>query len=346
MTSDLTIEAAGLEKSYNSTPVVSGISLRVPRATVFALLGPNGAGKTTTVRMLTTLTEPDGGVAAVAGRDVVAQRAEVRRRISLTGQYAAVDGLQTGAENLRMIGRLQGLSRTATRARASELLERFDLVEAGGRRVATYSGGMRRRLDLAASLMRRPHVLFLDEPTTGLDPRSRRALWNLVGSLVSDGVTVFLTTQYLDEADALADRIAVLDRGRIVAEGSAAELKAAVAGRRLVVRAVDRGAFEAVARVAGAGLGTAGAGSGSAGAGLGTAGAEATGGRVVEHDPGLLTLGIACEGEGAAVRALLDELDPDRSRIADFAVRTASLDDVFLTLTGHTSTVESESTDD
>jgi ABC-2 type transport system ATP-binding protein len=324
MTSDLTIEATGLERSYNSTPVVSGISLRVPRATVFALLGPNGAGKTTTVRMLSTLTAPDGGGASVAGRDLVTQRAEVRRRISLTGQYAAVDGLQTGAENLRMIGRLQGLSRTATRARASELLERFDLVEAGARRVATYSGGMRRRLDLAASLMRRPHVLFLDEPTTGLDPRSRRALWSLVGSLVSDGVTVFLTTQYLDEADALADRIAVLDRGRVVAEGSAAELKAAVAGRRLVVRMCDRSSFDAVAGAAGA--------------------------RAVEHDPGLLTQGIACDGEGAAVRALLDELDPDRSRIADFSMRTASLDDVFLTLTGHTatttSTTESESTDD
>jgi ABC-2 type transport system ATP-binding protein len=324
MTSDLTIEATGLEKSYNSTPVVSGISLWVPRATVFALLGPNGAGKTTTVRMLATLTAPDGGGASVADRDVVTQRAEVRRRISLTGQYAAVDGLQTGAENLRMIGRLQGLSRTATRARASELLERFDLVEAGARRVATYSGGMRRRLDLAASLMRRPHVLFLDEPTAGLDPRSRRALWSLVGSLVSDGVTVFLTTQYLDEADALADRIAVLDRGRVVAEGSAAELKAAVAGRRLVVRMCDRSSFDAVAGAAGA--------------------------RAVERDPGLLTLGIACEGEGAAVRALLDELDPDRSRIADFSMRTASLDDVFLTLTGHTATItsttESESTDD
>jgi ABC-2 type transport system ATP-binding protein len=320
MTSDLTIEATGLGKSYNSTPVVAGIDLRVPSGSVFALLGPNGAGKTTTVRMLATLTAPDRGVALVAGSDVVSQRAEVRRRISLTGQYAAVDGPQTGAENLRMIGRLQGLSRAAARARASELLERFDLVEAGGRRVATYSGGMRRRLDLAASLLRRPRVLFLDEPTTGLDPRSRRQLWNVVGSLVSDGVTVFLTTQNLDEADALADRIAVLDRGRIVAEGSAAELKATVAGRRLVVRAVDGGAFDAVAATAGT--------------------------RVVERDPGLLTLGVACHGEGAAVRALLDELDPDRDRIAEFSVRTASLDDVFLTLTGHTTTVESESTDD
>jgi ABC-2 type transport system ATP-binding protein len=320
MTSDLTIEAAGLGKSYNSDPVVAGIDLRVPRATVFALLGPNGAGKTTTVRMLATLTAPDGGVASVAGHDVVTQRADVRRRISLTGQYAAVDGLQTGAENLRMIGRLQGLPGARTRARASELLQRFDLAQAGGRRAATYSGGMRRRLDLAASLMRRPHVLFLDEPTTGLDPRSRRQLWSLVGSLVADGVTVFLTTQYLDEADALADRIAVLDRGRIVAEGSASELKAAVAGRRLVIRAVDSGAVDALTRAAGA--------------------------RVVDRDPALLTLEIACDGEGAAVRALLDELDPDRSRIADFSVRTATLDDVFLTLTGHTTTAESEAIDD
>jgi ABC-2 type transport system ATP-binding protein len=320
MTSDLTIEATGLEKSYNANPVVAGIDLRVPRASVFALLGPNGAGKTTTVRMLATLTAPDGGVARVAGRDVMAQRTEVRRRISLTGQYAAVDGLQTGTENLRMVGRLQGLSSAAARARSSELLDRFDLVEAGGRRVATYSGGMRRRLDLAASLMRQPRVLFLDEPTTGLDPRSRRGLWSLVGSLVSDGVTVFLTTQYLEEADALADRIAVLDRGRIVAEGSAAELKAAVAGQRLVVRAAGRKAFEAVEGIAG--------------------------GRVVDRDPGLLTLGVACEGDGATVRALLDELDPNRSRIAEFSVRTASLDDVFLTLTGHTATDESESNDE
>jgi len=320
MTSDLTIEATGLQKSYDSTPVVSGVSLRVHRGTVFALLGPNGAGKTTTVRMLATLTAPDGGVASVAGHDVVAQRGHVRRRISLTGQYAAVDGLQTGSENLRMIGRLQGLSRSAARARARELLDRFDLVDAGGRRVGTYSGGMRRRLDLAASLMRQPSVLFLDEPTTGLDPRSRRQLWSLVGSLVSDGVTVFLTTQYLDEADALADRIAVLDRGRIGAEGSAAELKAAVAGRRLVVRTISSDALEAVARVAGP--------------------------RVVDRDPGLLTLDVACDGEGPAVRALLDELDPSRDRIADFSVRTASLDDVFLTLTGHTATEESESSDD
>ena len=318
MTDDLAIEATGVKKSYNATPVVDGIDLRVGSGTVFAMLGPNGAGKTTTVRILSTLTAPDGGTARVAGADVVSDRAAVRRRISLTGQYAAVDELQTGAENLRMIGRLQGLTARAARARAVELLDRFDLVDAGGRRVATYSGGMRRRLDLAASLMRRPRVLFLDEPTTGLDPRSRRGLWGLVGSLVADGVTVFLTTQYLDEADALADRIAVLDRGRIVAEGSAAQLKDRVAGRRLVLRCVDAGAFDGVLARAGE--------------------------RAVECDRPLGTLAVACDGEGPVVRALLDELDSDRSRIADFSVRTASLDDVFLTLTGHSP--ESETHDD
>ena len=314
MTNDLAIEANGLKKSYNATPAVNGIDLRVDPGTVFALLGPNGAGKTTTVRILSTLTAPSAGTARVAGADVMGDRAAVRRQISLTGQYAAVDELQTGAENLRMIGRLQGFTARAARARAAELLERFDLVDAGGRRVATYSGGMRRRLDLAASLVRRPRVLFLDEPTTGLDPRSRRGLWSLVSSLVADGVTVFLTTQYLDEADALASRIAVLDHGRIVAEGSAAQLKATVAGRRLVMRCVDAGAFDEVLARAGE--------------------------RAVDRDRPLGTLAVKCDGNGATVRGLLDELDPDRSRIADFSLRTASLDDVFLTLTGHTAESE------
>ena len=309
MSDDPAIQATGLRKCYNAQPVVDGIGLDVARGTVFGLLGPNGAGKTTTVRILATLTAPDAGTARVAGADVVRERAAVRRRISLTGQYAAVDGLQTGAENLRMIGRLQGLSPRVARDRASELLESFDLRDTGAQRVATYSGGMRRRLDLAASLMRRPSVLFLDEPTTGLDPRSRRSLWSLVRSLVADGVTVFLTTQYLDEADALADRIAVLDRGKVVAEGSAPELKATVASRRLVVECAGPDAFEAV---------------------LGRAGE-----RAVEPDPELRTVALGCDGEGNAVRALLDELDPGRDLIADFAVHTASLDDVFMTLTGH-----------
>ena len=317
MTADLAIEATGLKKSYNATPVIDGIDLMIGAGTVFALLGPNGAGKTTTVRILSTLTPADGGTARVAGCDVVRERSAVRRRIGLTGQYAAVDGLLTGAENLRMIGRLQGLSTRAARERASTLLELFDLVEAAGRRVATYSGGMRRRLDLAASLMRPPGVLFLDEPTTGLDPRSRRDLWSLVRSLASDGVTVFLTTQYLEEADALAGRIAVLDRGRVVAEGSASELKAAVAGRRLVVECAGPEAFDAVLRSAGD--------------------------RVVESDPGLQSIAVGCDEHGAGVRALLDELDPRRDLIADFAVRTASLDDVFMTLTGHATYTESES---
>jgi ABC-2 type transport system ATP-binding protein len=223
------VEAVGLEKSYGDVKVLDGVDLRVARGSVFSLLGPNGAGKTTTVKILSTLIAADGGRASVAGFDVMSERRAVRRSISLTGQYAAVDELQTGAENLYMMGRLAGLSRRDARRRAAELLERFDLVAAGGRRVGTYSGGMRRRLDLACSLVGRPAVLFLDEPTTGLDPRSRQAMWEVIGELLADGVTVFLTTQYLEEADRLADRIAVLDRGRIVAEGTAAELKRMVA---------------------------------------------------------------------------------------------------------------------
>src|SRR4051794_278489 len=242
---ELAVEAAGLVKSYKSggsggrrspgseLPVLRGVDLRVTRGSVFALLGPNGAGKTTTVKILATLVSADGGRARVAGFDVGAQRRAVRRSISLTGQYAAVDELQTGAENLCMMGRLAGLSRAEARGRAGELLARFGLVSAASRRVATYSGGMRRRLDLAASLVGRPSVLFLDEPTTGLDPRSRQAMWDVIAELVADGVTVFLTTQYLEEADRLADRIAVLDGGRVVAEGTAAELKRRVAGPRL-----------------------------------------------------------------------------------------------------------------
>jgi ABC-2 type transport system ATP-binding protein len=225
------IEAVGLEKSYGDVKVLDGVDLRVGRGSVFSLLGPNGAGKTTTVKILATLLAADAGRASVAGFDVVSQRRDVRRRISLTGQYAAVDELQTGAENLSMMGRLSGLSRRDARRRTAELLARFDLAEAGGRRAGTYSGGMRRRLDLACSLVGRPAVLFLDEPTTGLDPRSRQAMWQVIGELVADGVTVFLTTQYLEEADKLADRIAVLDRGRVVAEGTAAELKRLVAAR-------------------------------------------------------------------------------------------------------------------
>jgi ABC-2 type transport system ATP-binding protein len=317
MTQELAIEAHGLTKSYDANPVLRGIDLAVPAGSVFALLGPNGAGKTTTVRILSTLLEPDGGQARVAGRDVVAERHEVRRRISLTGQYAALDELQTGAENLVMIGRLLRIPARAAQARAAELLDQFDLLEAADRRVGTYSGGMRRRLDLAASLVGSPEVIFLDEPTTGLDPRSRQAMWALVTGLARAGVTVFLTTQQLEEADQLADRIAVLDGGRIVAEGTAGELKEQVAGKRLDLRLADAAAFDRLT--------------------------ASLGRRAVHSDRSALTLGVASDGTAAEVRALLDELDPDRHAIAGFALHTATLDDVFMTLTGHhTTTTESD----
>ncbi|MDX6257613.1 MAG: type transport system ATP-binding protein [Frankiales bacterium] len=302
------IEAVGLTKSYAGTRVLDGVDLRVEAGAVFALLGPNGAGKTTAVRILATVTQPDAGRALVAGYDVLAARHEVRRRISLTGQYAALDELQTGTENLRMVGRLVGLSGGQARTRAADLLRRFDLSDAAGRRVGTYSGGMRRRLDLAAGLVGRPEVIFLDEPTTGLDPRSRQAMWDVVTGLAREGATVFLTTQYLDEADRLADRVAVIDAGRLVAHGSAAELKAHVAGQRLDLRLVDLGTYEQVAAELGL--------------------------RAIHTDRSLLTVGIATEGDAAEVRALLDEVDPERFRISRFALHEATLDDVFFALTG------------
>ena len=214
---------------------------------MFALLGPNGAGKTTTVRILATLVQADGGRARVAGFDVHRHRSQVRRRISLTGQFAALDEAQTGTENLRMMGRLSGLSRRRPGS-GPELLERFELTEAAGRRVATYSGGMRRRLDLAASLVGRPSVIFLDEPTTGLDPQSRLAMWQVIEGLAESGVTIFLTTQYLEEADQLADRIAALDAGQIVAEGTAAELKGKIAAQRLDLTGASRAAYTELVR--------------------------------------------------------------------------------------------------
>jgi ABC-2 type transport system ATP-binding protein len=310
MGDELAIEASGLVKSYRGVRVLAGVDLRVPRGSVFALLGPNGAGKTTTVRILATLTLADGGQARVAGHDVVRDRREVRRRISLTGQFAALDAVQTGAENLRMMGRLSGLSRTAARQRTDALLEQFELTAAGSRRVGTFSGGMRRRLDLAASLVGRPSVIFLDEPSAGLDPPSRQRLWQVIASLAASGVTVLLTTQYLEEADLLADRIAVLDAGRLVAEGTAAELKQRVTARRLDLTCPDVTAFTEVSRHFGA--------------------------RAVHLDPAGLIVGVATDGTATQVRGLLDEADPGRCLIADFTVRGATLDDVFLTLTGHT----------
>jgi ABC-2 type transport system ATP-binding protein len=246
----------------------------------------------------------------VAGFDVVADRHRVRRSISLTGQYAAVDALLTGEENLRMMGRLSRLPGAHARRRARELLVRFDLADAGDRRVATYSGGMRRRLDLAASLVAHPEVIFLDEPTTGLDPRGRQAMWQVVNALAGSGVTVFLTTQYLEEADRLADRIAVIDGGRVVAEGTSTQLKQKVADQRLDLVLADASAFEDLARLLGE--------------------------RAVHSDPGRLTIGVGTDGSAADVRALLDEVDPGRRAVRRFAVHSATLDDVFLALTGRT----------
>ncbi|MFG3257898.1 ATP-binding cassette domain-containing protein [Streptomyces sp. NPDC048172] len=301
------VEAHGLEKSYGEVRVLAGLDLRVRRGSVFALLGPNGAGKTTIVRVLTTLTRADAGRARVAGHDVVEERSRVRRAISLTGQYAALDEEQTGEENLRMMGRLRGLPRREAARRAAELLERFALTEAGGRRVSTYSGGMRRRLDIAAGLTSDPEVVFLDEPTTGLDPRSRRTMWEVVGTLARSGVTVFLTTQYLEEADQLADRVALLDRGRVIAEGTPDELKKRVAAQRLDLTMTDRHAYEAMA--------------------------ARLGGTAVHLAPEELLIGIATDGSAPHVRTLLDELDPSRVEISRFAVQGATLDDVFLELT-------------
>ncbi|GAA3188864.1 ATP-binding cassette domain-containing protein [Dactylosporangium siamense] len=303
----LAVEATGLTKSYGKLDVLTGVDLAVPAGSVFSLLGPNGAGKTTAVRILATLLRPDGGQARVAGYDVIRQRRQVRGAVSLTGQYAAVDELQTGAENLRMMGRLSGLSSAAATRRAAELLERFDLTAAGNRRAGTYSGGMRRRLDLAAGLVGSPSVIFLDEPTTGLDLTSRQAMWQVIAGLVSAGGTVFLTTQYLEEADQLADRIAVVDHGRVVAEGTPTDLKRRFGDQRLDLELADRTGWEAVA--------------------------AHLGGRVVQRDPERLTLGVTTDGSAAHVRAVLDEIDPGRAAVRRFSLHSATLDDVFLALT-------------
>ncbi len=307
----MAIQAEGLRKRYERTEALGGVDLAVPEGTVLGLLGPNGAGKTTTVRMLATLLEPDGGRAEVAGFDVVRQPREVRRRIGLAGQYAAVDEHLTGRENLTLIGTLLHLGRRAARTRADELLHRFDLTHAADRPARTYSGGMRRRLDLAACLVATPSVLFLDEPTTGLDPVSRMALWTVVRELVADGVTVLLTTQYLEEADYLADRVTVIDTGRVIADGTPDELKRKVGEERLEI-SVARPEGVAAAVTA-----------------LRSVSADEPS---VDRDGGLISIPLS-DGMGGLASAAL-ALRHEGVEVADFALRRPTLDDVFVTLTG------------
>jgi ABC-2 type transport system ATP-binding protein len=306
------IRAEGLVKRYGEVTALDGLDLEVPEGTVLGVLGPNGAGKTTAVRVLTTLLQPDAGRATVAGVDVVERPHEVRRLIGLSGQYAAVDEYLTGFENLDMVGRLYHLGRRASRGRARELLGRFDLAEAADRPVKTYSGGMRRRLDLAAALVARPPVLFLDEPTTGLDPRSRLGLWDVIEQLVSEGTTLLLTTQYLEEADRLADDIAVVDGGRVIARGTADELKAQVGGERVEVVV---GSGDQVRRAAA------------------LLAPLAVGEVVVTEQTRSVTAPVS-GGADALVEAVR-RLDGDGVRVLDVGLRRPTLGDVFLVLTGH-----------
>jgi ABC-2 type transport system ATP-binding protein len=305
------IKADGLVKHYGKTKALDGLDLTVPAGTVYGLLGPNGAGKTTAVRVLATLLRPDGGQARVLGRDVVADAPAVRRTIGLTGQYAALDEYLTGRANLIMIGQLSRLTARAARQRADDLLEQFDLTAAASRAVKTYSGGMRRRLDLAASLIGHPAVLFLDEPTTGLDPSARALMWDIVRQLVADGTTLLLTTQYLDEADQLAGRIAVIDGGKVIAEGTPTELKASLGGQRLLITLAE----ESDASAAAAALSP-----------FATRPVSPNEGSKLMELPVIASDGLATE----VVRAL----DAAGVKVTDIAVRGASLDDVFLTLTG------------
>jgi daunorubicin/doxorubicin transport system ATP-binding protein len=311
--STLAIEASGLEKSFGDTRAVCGVDLAVRRGSVYGMLGPNGAGKTTTIRMLATLLRPDGGEARVLGHDVVREADEVRRVVSLTGQLASVDEDLTGRENLILIGRLLGYRRAEAKSRADDLLEAFGLADAAGRLVKNYSGGMRRRLDISASLVVTPELMFLDEPTTGLDPRSRNEVWAIIRALAGAGTTVLLCTQYLDEADQLADGIAVIDQGKVIAEGTPAQLKASVGSGALRIRLLDPErrpeAEPVVARILG--------------------GCDVH----LEADPAALSAPCGSADQAAEV---VGELTRQGIEVANFSLGQPSLDEVFLSLTGHT----------
>ena len=313
------ITATGLVKTYGRLRALDGLDLVVPQGTILGLLGPNGAGKTTAVRILTTLLKPDAGSATVAGLDVIHQPSKVRAKLGLSGQYAAVDEYLTGYENLQMVGRLYGLSRPAARQRAHELLDLFDLTEAAARPVKTYSGGMRRRLDLAGALVARPPVLFLDEPTTGLDPRSRSDMWDVIVDLVRGGSTLLLTTQYLEEADRLADKIVVIDHGKAIAQGSAAELKDRAGGARIEITLAEAAdlpaAHELLARYA-----------------VGPV-------EVEQHSRRLVA---PVSGGSATLVDALHQLDSIGIAVLDVALRRPTLDEVFLKLTGHLSEPQAE----
>ncbi|MCH0564659.1 ATP-binding cassette domain-containing protein [Streptomyces sp. MUM 136J] len=302
------ISAVGLRKSFGDKTVLDGIDLHIPTGSVFALLGPNGAGKTTAVKILSTLITADAGELRVGGHDVTTAPQAVRAAIGVTGQFSAIDGLITGEENMLLMADLQHLSKQEGRRAAAGLLERFDLTEAAKKPASTYSGGMKRRLDLAMTLVGNPRIIFLDEPTTGLDPRSRHSMWQIVRELVSDGVTVFLTTQYLEEADELADHIAVLNNGKIAAQGSAEELKRRIPGGHIRLRFTDPAAYQAAAAAL----------------------------REVNRDDEALALRIPSDGSQRELRSVLDWLDSAGIEADELAVHTPDLDDVFFALTGGT----------